>query len=299
VKSKLFILSILCLTGIFLVIVNNGCKEKGKTYEPVYSMDSSTKRVIIYIVPTPTFYASTDLFVHYLNQHLKGVQIQTVAGSSFLDWVDMYDKGKFGFTFSNGFKALNAIRNGYSIIASVVEQYGYAGVIIVNRDSSINNLKDLKGKTIATVGTPALAGHMLQMLYLAKNGFDLKKDIRLRKLESFESVTMNVFLGKCAGGFIHKTAWNALIRERPEFLSRVSLLLTTPEIVSNPIVLRTDLDKQIGTQLRQVLFSMQANEEGRKALGKMGYVRIVPADSNSYQPMKQFLKEYDALVGNQ
>jgi phosphonate transport system substrate-binding protein len=285
--------------ALLLSGINSGCRQKGKTYEPTYLADSSAKKKLVFIVPTQTFYETADLFVKYLNDHLTGIQIQTVAGSSFMDYVDQVSKGKFDLTITSGNNALGCIRNGYTIIGRVVELYGYSGAIIVNRDSAINDLSDLKGRTIATPGVPALGGHMLQMLYLVKNGFDIRREIKIRKVESFESVIMNVYLGKCAAGFIHKTALYTILDRRPELKSKVSVLLNTPEMVNNPILIRSGLETEIGDQLRQVLFSMHSSEDGRKALAKLGYLRMLPADSNSYQPLKSFLKEYSALVGDQ
>jgi phosphonate transport system substrate-binding protein len=295
-KRQLFLLKRLSLPGIFLtLILCQTCKTKTEIYKPTYSADVSSKKVLLFGVPTQSYYEIHNLFVNYLNDHLQGARVQTVAAANFLGYMDKLDHQYFDITIANGFKALEAARNGYSIVGQVVEE-NYAGAILINKDSSINTLADLKGKTIATPGYPALGGHMLQMLYLSKKGVDVKKDIRLKYLESFESVFLNIYLGKCAAGFSTINSWKRFLKRRPELALKVEVKWVTPAIMGNAFLIRNDVDKALAEQLEALLLSMNTSEEGKKALAKIGYFRFKPADSNSYRPVKVFMEEYNTLV---
>jgi phosphonate transport system substrate-binding protein len=284
------------LSLVFAFFFFSDCKQKRENYQPTFSVDTAAKKVLLFGVPTQSYYEITDLFVKYLNKRLDGVQVQTVGVSNFLGYMDKLDQGYFDFTIANGMKALQSARAGYSIVANEVDEKGYAGVVLVNKDSSINTLSDLKGKTVATAGYPALAGHMLQMVFLRKNGIDVNKDLKFSYVESFESVFLNVFLGKCAAGFAITSSWSSFIKLRPEITSKVAVKWITPPIIGNAFLLRNDVTKKIATQLREVVLTMHLNKEGRKALDKIGYVKFEPADSNSYQPVKDFLKDYNNLI---
>ena len=40
------------------------------------------------------------------------------------------------------------------------------------------------------------------------------------------------------------------------------------------------------------------NDQGRKALADLGYAKFVPADSNTYLPFRNLLKEYQAIIAD-
>ncbi|HET7897030.1 MAG TPA: phosphate/phosphite/phosphonate ABC transporter substrate-binding protein, partial [Flavisolibacter sp.] len=229
---------------------------------------------------------------------LTGVDVQTVASSNFKLFMAKLDSGYFDLTITNGMKALECARNGYQIIAESVDEQAYAGAILVNADSAINTFSDLKGRTVATPGSPALAGHMMPMLYLRKKNIDVNRDLKFDYLESFESVYLNIYLGKCSAGFATTTSWNSFIKTRPEIATKVKLKWVTPKLPGNAVLLRNNMNKSTANRLKSLILSMDSNEEGRKALAKIGFRRFVPADSSTYQPIKDFLREYDLLVAN-
>jgi phosphonate transport system substrate-binding protein len=298
-KSKPFLFKPLFLFGLICtLILCDGCKSKAKHYEPTYSNDSSTKKILLFGVPTQSDFELTDLLVKYLNKRLMGAQIQTVGSSNFLDYMKKIDDRYFGFTTVNGIKALECARNGYAIVGREVDEQGYAGTILVNNDSSINTFADLKGKTVATPGYPALAGHMLQTVYLQKMGVSMARDVKFKYLQSFESVFLNIYLGRCSAGFSTITSWNGFKKRRPEVAQKITAKWVTPAIVGIALVIRNDVDKKIAWQLKNLFFSMHTNEEGRTALAKLGLLKYDPADSTTFQPVKQLLKEYNDLVKN-
>ncbi|HET7896727.1 MAG TPA: phosphate/phosphite/phosphonate ABC transporter substrate-binding protein, partial [Flavisolibacter sp.] len=259
-----------------------GCQPKSVHYEPLFSTDTTTAKTLLWGVPTQSYYEITDLFVKYLNERLKDVKVQTVASSTFKRFMEKLDSGDFDLTIANGIKALECARNDYRIIAESIDEHGYAGAILVNADSAINSFSDLKGKTIASPGNPALAGHMMQMLYLSKNKIDVNRDLKIDYLESFESVYLNIYLGKCSAGFATSTSWYSFVKSRPEIAAKVKLKWVTPKLPGNALLLRKDVNQQTAEKLKDLIFSMDTDEQGRQALDKIGFRRFAPADSNTY-----------------
>jgi phosphonate transport system substrate-binding protein len=281
------------------VILWVGCNSTKDKYEPSYSLDSSSKNFLLFGVPTQSYYEITDLFVNYLNQNLKEVQLKTVASSSFSGYNEKLDQGYFDVTIVNGMVALRLAEKDYSIIGRAMDKSGNSGVILVNKDSSINSFSDLKGKTIVTPGPPALPGHMLQMLFLNKKGLDVNKDFQLSTCESFESVFLNLYLGKASAGFSTTTSWNIFLKRRPEIASKVQVKWQTQAIIGNALVFRKSLNKQTASRLASLILSMDKTEAGKKALEKIGYLRFEPATSSSFEPLRDVIKEYNSLVGQQ
>jgi phosphonate transport system substrate-binding protein len=296
-KRFFFLLGPFGLAGLFFIfLLFTTCKQKSTTYEPTYSIDSGQKKTLLYGVPTQSYYEMNAAFVTYLNDHLPGLHIRTVASSNFSAYVDNFNARAFDIALTNGIMVLDSTRLGYSILGASVDETVNAGVILVNKDSSINDFSDLKGKTIATVGSPTLGGHMLPMLYLLKKGLNVNKEIKLKYLESFESIILNIYLGKCSAGFTNLTGWNNFLRKRPEVATKVIKKWETPPVVGNPLVIRNDVSEETISQLRRVILTMHLSEKGKKALADIGYLKFISADSNTYRPLKSVLKEYRSLI---
>ena len=296
-KRYFFVLSPFGLAGlVFSFLLFTTCKSKSTTYEPTYSIDSAQKKTLLFGVPTQSYYEMQAAFVTYLNDHLPETHIRIVTSSIFLTYQDNFNARAFDITLANGIMALDSIRLGYSILGTSVDELVNAGVILVNKDSSINNFSDLKGKLVASVGNPALGGHILPMLYLFKKGLNVNTEIKLKYLESFESIILNIYLGKCSAGFTTLTGWNNFLKKRPEVATKVSIKWQTPAVVGNPLLIRNDVSEETISQLRRVILTMHLNEKGKKALADIGYLKFIPTDSNTYRPLRNILKEYQELI---
>ena len=272
------------------------CKPKALHYEPAYANDTKEKRVFLFGVPSQAYYELTDSIVKYLNDRLHGIRVQAVGTSSYSKYNQQLAQGYYDLTIVSGITAVDVISHGYSIVAKELDETGNSASIVVNKDSSINSFPDLKGKTVATPGAPALPGHMLQILYLTDEGINVKRDLKFRYFESFESVFLNVYLGKCAVGFSNTMAWKAFIRRRPEIASKVVEKWQIPGVAGSALLFRKDMDQRIAAQLRDLFLSMDSDEEGRMALSKMSYLRFEPADSNDYVPLKQIVHQYNSVT---
>ena len=295
-KGIFFSVRPFCFASLmFLLVLISGCRSKTNNYEPVYSEDSLQTKTLLYGVSTHAFHELNTAFAKYLNERLDSARFELVASSYFSAYVDKLEKRYFDMAGANGFMTLESIRNGYSILAASVDNDANAGVIIVNKDSSINNFSDLEGKSIASAGSPAL-GHMLPMVYLVKKGLDVNNKVKLKYVESFESVILNVYLGRCSVGFATINGWHSFIKRRPEIASKVALKWITPAVPGNTLLIRNTVNKKTVSQLKNLILTMHMNEQGRKALANLGYIKFVAADSNTYLPFKDLLKEYRELI---
>jgi len=296
-RGKSFLINPFCFAALmFLFILISTCRPKPTSYEPTYSIDSSQKKTLSYGVPTQAYYETYSPFINYLNEHLQGIHIQIVSSANFSTFIEKLNNREFDLAIANGIMALDSSRLGYHLAGESIGEEPNVGVILINKDSSINKFSDLKGKSIASLESPALQGYMLPMVYLLKKGLDVNKDIKLKYLESFESVILNVYLGKCSAGFTSIAGWRGFIKRRKEVVSKVVVKWVTPTTPGNTLLIRDNLNEKTAGQLRNLVLEMHKNEEGRKALADLGYLKYVPIDSNTYRPLRYFLVEYRKLI---
>ena len=296
-KGKYFLVKPFSFPALVLfILLFSACRQKTNSYEPTYSIDSSQKKTLSYGVPTQAFYETYSSFVNYLNEHLQGIHIQIVASSDFSAYVQKVSNRQFDLAIANGIMALDSSRFGYQLAGEAIGEEPNIGVILVNKDSAINKFSDLKGKSIASLESPALQGYMLPMVYLLKKGLNVNRDIKLKYLESFESIILNVYLGKCSAGFASISGWHNFVKKRPELVSKVVVKWVTPPTAGNTLFIRNNLNEKTASQLKSIILGMHKNEHGRKALADLGYAKFVPTDNNTYRPLRNFLKEYKELI---
>jgi phosphonate transport system substrate-binding protein len=281
---------------VLLLLFVTACRSKSKKYEPTYSVDSVHRKTLLYGVPTQAYCEMHSAFVRYLNEHLQGIKIQIVASSDFSTFVDKVNKGLFDLAIANGIMALDDKNVGYSIAGESVGEEPNAGVILVNKGSLIQNFSDLKGRSIASLRSPALQGHMLQMVYLVNQGLNVNTQVKLKYLESFESVILNIYLGKCSAGFTSISGWHSFLKKRPEVASKVAVKWLTSATQGNTLLIHNTVNEKIASQIKSLILTMHEKEDGRKALANIGYTKFIAADSTTYLPLKSFLKEYRKLI---
>jgi len=272
------------------------CKGDHKNYQPTFSADSSNKKVLVFGLPNLSSYGDCDLFIKYLNKNLGKARIRVLACSNADDYLAKLKKKAFDFTIINGQLVLDAEQSGYSIVGKMGDDDKYRSVIFVRKDSAINSFSDLAGKTLTTSGPNALAGTMMPLFFLYKHGINVKRDLKRLYAPSFESTIMNVYLGRCSAGASKRAIAIDMLRQRPEIDSKLVIKWETPSLINNALFVRNDMDTLITAELTKLIFTLQDNEEGRKALIPLDVSKFEKATSETYKPLKEFLAEYNTVM---
>jgi phosphonate transport system substrate-binding protein len=282
------------LAAILALIVCTGCENPfagKKEYAPSYSNDSSRRTLVTLALPNPGYYKQAAPFVTYLNERLKNIRVRAIAGNNYDEYLERLGRKEFDLTILNGVLALEQEQQGYRIFGRVFDTDSYRGVVLVHRDSAIQDYADLKGRTISSPGDEALAGHQMPLYHLYQNGLH-PGNYRVLSLGSFESAYLNIYHGKCSAGFGWLTSWEKFIEARPEILSRVQLKWTTAPQLNVALIARKDLDPGFADELNRVIFSMHETEEGKKVLQGFGFDKFVPANAQTYAPLEKFRQAY-------
>ena len=77
----------------------------------------------------------------------------------------------------------------------------YRGLILARRDSRIEGIADMKGRTAAAPSRRSVGGFLAQALFCRRHGVDLNKDLRLFTVDTHEAVIRAVDKGKVEVGF--------------------------------------------------------------------------------------------------
>jgi phosphonate transport system substrate-binding protein len=229
----------------------------------------------------------------YINGRLDSAKVRLVGCISIEDYEDKLRAGSFDFTVVNGPQLVLAEKYGYRVIGRMVGEY--RSVIFVNKDSAIHNLADLKGRTVSFTGKNTLGGAIMPMIYLYHQGLNIDKDIRRRYSASFESALMDVCLGRSSAGAVWGVSYNNFARSKPELAAHLEVKWVTSSLPSGALLIRRDMDKRLADRLSGVLLHLQDDPAARSALASSGLSEFVAADSSTYVPMQQSIREFDSL----
>jgi phosphonate transport system substrate-binding protein len=271
-------------------------------YEPLYADHPPVSAATVYLFGVHPLHNPKRLFevyqplVDYLNHHLDGVSIKLEASRDYAAYDAKLAAGHFHLALPNPYQTLVASEHGYRVFGKMGDDHDFRGIILVRKDGGIREVADLKGKSVSYPAPTALAATMLPQWYLHSHGLDVMRDIDNRYVGSQESSIMNVYRGITAAGATWPPPWRALSRERPELARELKVIWQTESLPNNGLVARADLPPDTVARIGQLFFNLHAHAEGRRILAAMALSRYEPADIATYQPVRDFLLEFEAQV---
>ena len=295
-KFFLFVVSLVLFYSISII---SGCQEKEiAEYKPLYSEKPSELEKNVYIFGVHPLHNPKRLFqvyqpmIDYINARLDGSELRLEASRNY----PAYDKKLFArhfhFALPNPYQTVTSTQYGYKIFGKMGDDANFRGIILVRKDSGINSVSDLKGKSVSYPAPTALAATMMPQWYLYAHGLDINKDIDNEYVGSQESSIMNVYLGKTAAAATWPPPWIAFIKERPEIAKEVMVKWQTPSLPNNGLVARDDVSQELVDKVSSIIFSLEKTQEGRAILSGMELSHYEKADDSTYNPVREFLDKF-------
>lgn len=287
----------------FLMLFS-GCQNEAQKneYTPLYSTNPPLSKQTVYIFGVHPLHNPKRLFevygpmVDYINAHLTGAELRLEASRDYPSFDKKLVAKHFDLALPNPYQTVMAADNGYKIFAKMGDDQNFRGIILVRKDSDINTIADLKGKTISYPAPTALAATMMPQWYLYEHGIDVTKDVKNSYVGSQESSIMNVYLGKSAAAATWPPPWKAFIKERPEVAKEVMIKWETSSMLNNGLIARKDVPVAIVEQVSEIITTLHTHEEGRKILEAMELSHYEKADDKTYQPVREFLKKFKTQI---
>jgi len=165
----------------------------------------------------------------------------------------------------------------------------YRSIIIVQQDSPIRTLADLKGKTFAFGDPHSTSGNLIPRHFLFEQGitlFDLEEFVTLG---SHDAVAKAVLKGKYAAGAVKDVIAYRYREHGLRFLAE------SDPIPSVPIVVRADTPVELVKTVTEALLAIDAQDPRQRERMKDWDPEFrngfVAADSNDYLPIFQMMDD--------
>ena len=253
------------------------------------SAHAEQKTLTVGVVPQFEASRTTKIWQPILERisQSSGVQLQLKASSNIPEFEKQFAAGKFDFAYMNPYHMIVANKKqGYVPLVRDVGRNLY-GIIVVRKDSTVESVKDLNGKTVAFPAPNALGAALMP-----RAEFNNKFDIKVKELyvKSHGSVYLNVLLGEAdAGGGVQKT----LSQQSEDIKNQLRVLYKTEEVPPHPFVVHPRIDKSTRSKITAAFLDLGSSNPGNEMLKKIPIKKIGTTTIKDYGLLRKMgLEEF-------
>lgn len=159
----------------------------------------------------------------------------------------------------------------------------YQSIIIASKDSNINTLADLKGRTFAFVDPGSTSGYMVPAAAFIKAGITPEKDFKqVMYSGGHDSTIVSVGAGRVDAGSVADRIYERGCAKGLADCNKLKVVWKSPAIPNDPLLYRKALSEDMKKKVRDAFFSVK-----NLSFGEMGTVaRFDPATDKTYDPIR-------------
>ncbi|WP_028579272.1 substrate-binding domain-containing protein [Desulfogranum japonicum] len=173
----------------------------------------------------------------------------------------------------------------------------YYSYIIVHKGSSYKAFEDLRGKKFAFTDPLSNTGKLVPTYMLAQMGETPETFFKeFIFTTSHDKSIKAVSYGVVDGAAVDSLIWEYLRTTNPDLTSQTQILERSPAYAIPPIVVPSNLDKELKSRLKKALLDAHLDPRGKDILKRMNIDKFVVIDDNAYDSIR---KMQDWLRKNQ
>lgn len=260
---------------------------------------SSAVELTIGLIPEQNVFKQVERY-QPIGEYIEkktGMNIKFTILSRYGNIIESFKKEKMDGAFWGSFTGALAI--GQLNIEHIVRPLwhdgtsAYHGFIFVRKDSGISNVADMRGKSIVFVERATTAGYLFPMAYFKEHNV---KNIDTYFKEyyfagSHDAAIQAVVEKEADIGCAKNTIYKLLAEKDPRIKNKLIVLARSPNVPSNGLGIRHDLDPAIKKKLMDVFLGMDNDPEGKAVLKKFGAQRFIATSKHDYNSVFDLAKK--------
>ena len=172
----------------------------------------------------------------------------------------------------------------------------YCSYFIVHKDSSIQNLEDLRGKLFAFSDPLSNTGMLIPTYTLAKMG-ETPESFFKRYIFTYshDNSIRSVAEKFVDGAAVDSLIWEYMNAREPEWTAQTRIIYRSAPFAIPPVVVSPDIAQELKEKLRSAFLNMHNEPRGREILKKVLIDRFTVVEDSAYDSIRQmeaFIKDF-------
>ena len=235
----------------------------------------------------------------YLEKEI-GMKVEFIPVSDYPASVEALVAKKVDLVWFGGFTFVQAyIRSNKNVTPLVQreEDQKFTSVFISRVDSGINQLSDLKGKTLSFGSPSSTSGHLMPRSYLLAEKIDPDTDLKQISFSGAHDATIAAVVGgKVQAGALNASVWNKFVQDKKVDTSVVRVFYTTPPYFDYNWTVRSDLDAKLQEKIRNAFLKLDIKKpEDKVILDLQRATKFIPTKAENYKAIESAAKSANLL----
>ncbi|PKG80857.1 phosphonate ABC transporter substrate-binding protein [Colwellia sp. 75C3] len=286
----------------FIIILISACERQPTEKNLQYSTSPTESEIVTYRLAIHPLHNPQKLFesyqplVDYINQEIPTIYIELEASRDYPTFENKFRAREPDLLLPNPWQTLQAMDNGYHVIAMAGDAKDFKGIFIIRKDNTLKKPSELKGKRVSYPARTALAAAIMPQFFLHNNGIDTNNDIDNIYVGSQESSIMNVYLGNVTVGATWPPPWRLFQKDHPEQAKQLKVIWQTPPLINNSVMVRDDFPDAISKQIQHLIVNLTKSAQGKVILTGMETAQFTLAKDESYNVVRRYIKRFEKKV---
>ena len=226
----------------------------------------------------------------YLESKL-GMKVEFTPVTDYAAAVETLVNKKIDLAWFGGFTFVqSSVRsNGKTLpLVQREEDAVFKSVFITSKDSGINKLDDLKGKTLSFGSQSSTSGHLMPRSYLLAAKIDPDKDLKRISFSGAHDATIAaVASGKVDAGALNVSVWNKFVEDKKVDPAEVRVFYTTPAYFDYNWTVHADMPAALREKITRAFLDLDpATPQGAEILKLQRAARFIPTRAENYNGIK-------------
>lgn len=215
-------------------------------------------------------------------------KITMVSAPDFLSYVERTARGEYDLVITAPHMGrLAETRDGWRLVVQSGQKT--ASVLLVRKDSGIQEIADLRGRTLA-VGNRRSVTYLLIEEALIHQGLTPGKDVNIVETATFSNVVQSVFLGEVDAGATPTLLWDTwqyVNNEQHDQLREI--FRAKPAAPSFLVMVHPKMGQAVINRLAASLLSYHDTPEGQAFFRKSQFESFLPLDEATMQGIDPYV----------
>ncbi len=178
-------------------------------------------------------------------------------------------------------------------VPQVRGSYLYQAYLIVNTDSPFQKLEDLRDKVFAFTDPESNTGKLVPTYWLQQQAQKPEEFFgKTIYTYSHDNSIMAVAMSLVDGAAVHGQIWEYYNHRNPHFTSKTRIIKKSIPFGNPPVVASSHLPTQTKERIRQLIYNMHRDPEGKRILDELMIDRFIQPKEEFYFPILAMEKNY-------